>query len=585
MTQDIINLQQLRNASHDADTLAEAVNGDENSDVTSRLGKQYPTLAKLLKMIETQAQQKLRRTPSIASLRGLNATVNGERISVDAYHAGGLTGGGEFVADKSDTRTADDGGLVIVSTGGTRWKRVLTGVPSVQDFGAKGDGRTDDTLAIRNAKTAKAYVVPHGIYKITDFTLVMSDWQSETAKFLYNNAQLPIGTVNEWLRLDVPSVFTSIQAAVDYCKFKLPSLTPNGFLQIKIADGTYTLTQIEIPFATDRVEIIGNTTNPNNVTLNFDARNNACGFIFQRGNSIYKIDGLTINGVGGWVSKGVWNTQCYGAGIMCNYNSQVLVGSKVRINKFYYGVSSRYGSGVRCEPGVIVQQAGDCGFFAYAASLDCQGCEAYHCAHTAEGLGFGFCAEQNGTIDASYSKAAHNGVAGFYALSNGSMWAYDLASSENKHGVLALSGGQISCNKMTTPSNSFRNTEYGYYASGGGKLNCNSALSASNGKGGFYADIKSSIDITVSTASQNSGNGYTAIDATLTGDAARSDNNTGNGFDLSVNSYLQGQNLTANNNTGHGFVFAHSHGKVKGYGGANNTRGFANAVSSNVITA
>lgn len=46
-----ITLDQLKNASLDAKTLEEVVNGDENSDVISRLGASYPTLAGAVKKL------------------------------------------------------------------------------------------------------------------------------------------------------------------------------------------------------------------------------------------------------------------------------------------------------------------------------------------------------------------------------------------------------------------------------------------------------------------------------------------------------------------------------------------------------
>ena len=46
-----ITLDQLKNASLDAKTLEAVVNGDDNTDVTSRLGATYPTLDKALKMM------------------------------------------------------------------------------------------------------------------------------------------------------------------------------------------------------------------------------------------------------------------------------------------------------------------------------------------------------------------------------------------------------------------------------------------------------------------------------------------------------------------------------------------------------
>lgn len=62
---------------------------------------------------------------------------------------------GPFVLDAADTTSADNGGTVLVTAAGARYRRVIpaSGV-SVRWFGAKGDDSSDDTAAINAADTA-----------------------------------------------------------------------------------------------------------------------------------------------------------------------------------------------------------------------------------------------------------------------------------------------------------------------------------------------------------------------------------------------------------------------------------------------
>jgi hypothetical protein len=387
---------------------------------------------------------------------------------------------------------------------------------------------------------------------------------------------------NRWQRIDVPQTFPTIHAALAYCKSQLNNLGDRGFIQIKIADGEYYLDQVEIDFFSDRVEIIGNLDNPDKLQLHFDDAHNRCGFLMQRGNGIFKIDGMTINGTKAFLGYGQWQDEGYGAGIMCNYNSQVLVGSKVRINKFYYGVAARFGSSIRCEPGVIVQFAGDVGFFAYGGSIDAQQCEAYHCAHLDEDLGFGFCAESSGFINADNSVSAHNHIAGFYALTNGSMWCHDTSASENKHGFLALHNGMLSCNSINRRTNAYRNYGYGYFADNGGRILANRSLGNENVVGGYFARHHASIDITHANANHNQGHGYTAINATLLGNGAEARFNQGNGFVIGQSGFLDGSFLMAYGNAGYGYHLDHCQAFMPNARGWKNALGRMHKVHSHV---
>lgn len=79
---------------------------------------------------------------------------------------------GMFVRDDSDTTSADNGGTVIVSLSGVRWKRRKDGRTLVDWFGAVGDGVTESApgiqAAINDAGISSAvHYTPGATYKVS----------------------------------------------------------------------------------------------------------------------------------------------------------------------------------------------------------------------------------------------------------------------------------------------------------------------------------------------------------------------------------------------------------------------------------
>jgi hypothetical protein len=84
---------------------------------------------------------------SVAKLRMVDKRLF-TSVRTAGYHAAGDGGGALYYYDSSDTTSADNGGTVIVGKAGARWKLAHDGVLSLRQFGAKGNGTTDDTAAI-----------------------------------------------------------------------------------------------------------------------------------------------------------------------------------------------------------------------------------------------------------------------------------------------------------------------------------------------------------------------------------------------------------------------------------------------------
>lgn len=106
--------------------------------------------AQVLSAIKTLAAN----ASQVASIEALRKYSGDGYVNVNAYHPNTTVGGGVFVADKTDKSTADNGCTVIVSTDGTRWKRVFSGMLNLHDFGYVAS--KNNALATLNAAEAAA---------------------------------------------------------------------------------------------------------------------------------------------------------------------------------------------------------------------------------------------------------------------------------------------------------------------------------------------------------------------------------------------------------------------------------------------
>ena len=110
--------------------------------------------AKVLRLSSTDGFKHVGQCESIAQLRTIEPTENNQHILVKGYHAGSHKGGGRFVSDFADNQTVDNGGTVIVTAGGKRWKRICDSL-TIFDFGVNLSSDNQTTI-IQQALTAAA---------------------------------------------------------------------------------------------------------------------------------------------------------------------------------------------------------------------------------------------------------------------------------------------------------------------------------------------------------------------------------------------------------------------------------------------
>lgn len=107
--------------------------------------------------------------PDIATLRTIEPETDRQSISVVGYYTDTpLMGGGTFRYVASDSSSADNGGSVIVTTGGKRWHRVTVGFfdgYSPKQFGCRGGSIPGDTAKLQEC-ISTGRVILDDVYQI-----------------------------------------------------------------------------------------------------------------------------------------------------------------------------------------------------------------------------------------------------------------------------------------------------------------------------------------------------------------------------------------------------------------------------------
>ena len=88
---------------------------------------------------------------TIANLQAFEGGAGSAVVFVEGYYNPADGGGGMYVYIPTDTTSPSNGGTIIIDALGHRYYLAYTGVLSVKQFGAKGNGTTDDTAAFKAA--------------------------------------------------------------------------------------------------------------------------------------------------------------------------------------------------------------------------------------------------------------------------------------------------------------------------------------------------------------------------------------------------------------------------------------------------
>ena len=441
-------------------------------------------------------------TPGRYILTNLNSSADGLVTALKAQYAS--SSGASLIGYQYDNNTS-------IRTVQNR----LTDSVSVKDFGAVGDGTTDDTASFKNAINSGIVkiIVPVGNYLITDSSIIMENTCSfdGPGNFLFQSYTIPCGEILiGHVILPVPQVFPQPNNALGFLNGK--TIKDGSLVTIQVADGTYTGWGTISPSHPDgdKIQILGNTTSRDNVKVMVDLTNSNK-FLYISGSRLGLIDGFSIIGSKGWVSTGVWDESItpYGAAIYADADAFITVGSEVFTQKMYYGFRADHNATILIRENVLVNEYGDVGYHAYGGGcIYANNCYADTGGHTSVGLGCGFMAEFGGVMQCEMSNSHAGGQYGYAAFSNGVLWGLGLNASYNgTFGIVAANGGHLIALAYNNTVSDIGYNKYGASAHMNGSLELSGAKVHNNTLDGVNCNM-GSIDASNTISNNNGGCGY-----------------------------------------------------------------------------
>jgi hypothetical protein len=242
--------------------------------------------------------------------------------------------------------------------------------------------------------------------------------------------------------------FATLPEALDSLAGKI--IPPDMMVTIAVEDATYMFNSslvINHPYG-DRIEIIGNQTNPEQVVFDFGPND---GIVVENGNAIGLIDGVTIQGDG----------TAGRSGVHASNNATIKLGANVVVQDFGH-------SGVKASAGGVVWANG---------------------VTSRDNGRYGFLATENGTIHAMASLAQNNSD-GYIATINSTIIATNSTASGNTNrGFLSVGGSYIYANGCTSTGN-----DDGFHAAYASNMIARGSVASGNSSYGFVVWQSSYLD-------------------------------------------------------------------------------------------
>lgn len=118
---------------------------------------------------------------TLAVMKAITGMADGATCQTTGYYTANDNGHGTYRYDSSSTATVNDGSVINASGGAGRWLLLYSGSVNVKQFGAKGDGVTDDTAAALKwlsylaANPSKIGIAVDGVFALNSISLTAAN--------------------------------------------------------------------------------------------------------------------------------------------------------------------------------------------------------------------------------------------------------------------------------------------------------------------------------------------------------------------------------------------------------------------------
>lgn len=164
---------------------------------------------------------------TISDLKGLDVDVY-DYAFVSGHTSNSDGGGGLYYFDSTGSASDNNGTVIQPTTGTGRWNLKLDNLLSVKQFGATGDGTTDDATAIQAAlDTGKSVYLPEGTYAIGTTLNYAADGQIIAGHGAGNDNE-PARTILKWTGATGGTMFTISDGSENYQNCTLRDIYFNG---------------------------------------------------------------------------------------------------------------------------------------------------------------------------------------------------------------------------------------------------------------------------------------------------------------------------------------------------------------------